>query len=223
MGIIRVNDVDNYFWLGRYGQRVLLTTLEFFHMFDYIIEHDDAYSEFCQEMDIPNIYTSPEDFIERYLFDENNENSVIATLNRVYDNAIIFRNVIKSDSLAYVHLSLIEMQKGKESASPIIELQHVLDYLRAFWTCIEDKMDTDEEREIIFIGRYYEQLDLYLRRNYDYNEVHRSFVKLSRRLERNNLYFNKRKLDKLGEMIEDKREYSMEMVTLLESIFDEVE
>ena len=55
MGIIRINDVDNYFWLGRYGQRVLLTTLEFFRMYDYIIEHEDAYITFCNEMEIPNI------------------------------------------------------------------------------------------------------------------------------------------------------------------------
>ena len=220
MGTIRIKDVDNYFWLGRYGQRVLITTLEFFHMYDFIIEHEDAYITFCQEMEIPNIYSSPEDFVARYLFDESNENSVISNLNRAYDNAIIFRNVIKSDSLAYIHLALIEMQKGKDSASPIIELQHVLDYIRAFWTCIEDKIETDEEREFIFIGRYYEQLDLYLRRNYDYNEVHRSYRKLAHRLERNNLFYDKSLFDTLGKEIEARRSYDMNMVLELEKIFE---
>lgn len=220
MGIIRINDVDNYFWLGRYGQRVLLTTLEFFRMYDYIIEHEDAYITFCNEMEIPNIYSSPEDFVSRYLFDETNENSVISNLNRAYDNAIIFRNVIKSDSLAYIHLALIEMQKGRESASPIIELQHVLDYLRAFWTCIEDKIETDEEREFIFIGRYYEQLDLYLRRNYDYNEVHRSYRKLAHRLERNQLAYNKGLFEEIGKEIEERRDYGMDMVLRFERIFE---
>lgn len=220
MGIIRINDVDNYFWLGRYGQRVLLTTLEFFHMYDYIIEHEDAYITFCNEMEIPNIYSSPEDFVSRYLFDETNENSVISNLNRAYDNAIIFRNVIKSDSLAYIHLALIEMQKGRESVSPIIELQHVLDYLRAFWTCIEDKIETDEEREFIFIGRYYEQLDLYLRRNYDYNDVHRSYRKLAHRLERNQLAYNKGLFEEIGKEIEERRDYGMDMVLRFERIFE---
>ena len=220
MGIIRINDVDNYFWLGRYGQRVLLTTLEFFRMYDYIIEHEDAYITFCNEMEIPNIYSSPEDFVSRYLFDETNENSVISNLNRAYDNAIIFRNVIKSDSLAYIHLALIEMQKGRESASPIIELQHVLDYLRAFWTCIEYKIETDEEREFIFIGRYYEQLDLYLRRNYDYNEVHRSYRKLAHRLERNQLAYNKGLFEEIGKEIEERRDYGMDMVLRFERIFE---
>lgn len=220
MGIIRINDVDNYFWLGRYGQRVLLTTLEFFHMYDYIIEHEDAYITFCNEMEIPNIYSSPGDFVSRYLFDETNENSVISNLNRAYDNAIIFRNVIKSDSLAYIHLALIEMQKGRESASPIIELQHVLDYLRAFWTCIEDKIETDEEREFIFIGRYYEQLDLYLRRNYDYNDVHRSYRKLAHRLERNQLVYNKGLFEEIGKEIEERRDYGMDMVLRFERIFE---
>ena len=220
MGIIRINDVDNYFWLGRYGQRVLLTTLEFFRMYDYIIEHEDAYITFCNEMEIPNIYCSPEDFVSRYLFDETNENSVISNLNRAYDNAIIFRNVIKSDSLAYIHLALIEMQKGRESVSPIIELQHVLDYLRAFWTCIEDKIETDEEREFIFIGRYYEQLDLYLRRNYDYNEVHRSYRKLAHRLERNQLAYNKGLFEEIGKEIEERRDYGMDMVLRFERIFE---
>lgn len=220
MGIIRINDVDNYFWLGRYGQRVLLTTLEFFRMYDYIIEHEDAYITFCNEMEIPNIYSSPEDFVSRYLFDETNENSVISNLNRAYDNAIIFRNVIKSDSLAYIHLALIEMQKGRESASPIIELQHVLDYLRAFWTCIEDKIETDEEREFIFIGRYYEQLDLYLRRNYDYNDVHRSYRKLAHRLERNQLAYNKGLFEAVRREIEERRDYGMDMVLRFERIFE---
>lgn len=220
MGIIRINDVDNYFWLGRYGQRVLLTTLEFFRMYDYIIEHEDAYVTFCEEMEIPNIYTSPADFVSRYLFDETNENSVISNLNRAYDNAIIFRNVIKSDSLAYIHLALIEMQKGRESGSPIIELQHVLDYLRAFWTCIEDKIETDEEREFIFIGRYFEQLDLLLRRNYEYSDVHRSYRKLAHRLERNQLAYNKGLFEAVGREVEAKKDYGMDMVMKLEAIFD---
>lgn len=145
---------------------------------------------------------------------------MISNLNRAYDNAIIFRNVIKSDSLAYIHLALIEMQKGRESASPIIELQHVLDYLRAFWTCIEDKIETDEEREFIFIGRYYEQLDLYLRRNYDYNEVHRSYRKLAHRLERNQLAYNKGLFEEIGKEIEERRDYGMDMVLRFERIFE---
>lgn len=220
MGTIRIEDVDNYFWLGRYGQRVLITALEFFKMYDYIIEHEDAYKQFCQEMEIPEIYGTPEEFVKRYLFDENDVNSVISNLNRAYDNAIIFRNVIKSDSLAYIHLALIEMQKGKESVAPIIELQHVLDYLRAFWTCIEDKIETDEEREFIFIGRYYEQLDLFLRRGYDYSEVHRSYRKLTHRLQRNDIAYNKGLFEELGKLIEETEDYGVEMALTLEKIFD---
>lgn len=220
MDTIRIENIDNYFWLGRYGERVLITALEFFHTFDFIIEHEDAYKVFCEEMDIPEIYGDNETFIKKYLFDETDANSVISNLNRAYDNAIIFRNVIKSDSLAYIDMALSALKTAKDSKAPIIELQSVLDNLRAFWTCIDDKIETDEERDLIFAGRYYEMLDLYLRRNYGCSDVRRAYRRLLRRLEKCNIEYNKSVFEELGEQISEEKEYTLEMALMLEKIFE---
>lgn len=220
MDTIRIENVSNYFWLGRYGERVYTTVLEFFNTYDYIIEHEDAYKTYCEELDIPEIYGDNDTFVKKYLFDSEDVNSVISNLNRAYDNAIIFRNVIKSDSLAYIDMAMIDMKSASKSSAPIIGLQHVLDNIRAFWSCIDDKLETDEERDLIFLGRYYERLDLYLRRNYDFNDVYRAYRRLSHRIERCAVAYDAEQFVRLGFKILAKDTPNMDMVMMLESIFD---
>ena len=95
MGIISLEKVNNLLWLGRYSERVYTTIRMFYIQFDKMIENDeDEYSEFCAKLNIPVIYSSNEDFVNRYLFDRENPDSVISNLLRAYDNAIVLRDEI---------------------------------------------------------------------------------------------------------------------------------
>ncbi|MCD7882378.1 MAG: alpha-E domain-containing protein, partial [Lachnospiraceae bacterium] len=68
MGIISVENTDRLFWLGRYSERVYTTIKLFAESFDTMIDMDELGSldGFCKKLEIPNIYTSGEDFVARY-------------------------------------------------------------------------------------------------------------------------------------------------------------
>ena len=66
MGIMSVENTDRLLWLGRYSERVYTTLRLFANYFDSMIDmNGDKYEEFCRSQDIPNIYTSLEDFSRR--------------------------------------------------------------------------------------------------------------------------------------------------------------
>ena len=98
MGIISVENTDRLYWLGRYTERVYTTIKVFESRFDSMIDIDDLeYEKFCESQDIPNIYKSKEDFVARYCFSPEDENSIFSNLMRAYDNAIVLREEIGSE------------------------------------------------------------------------------------------------------------------------------
>ena len=101
MAILSAEHSDQLYWLGRYSERVYTTIREFAKRFDSMIElKDEDYNEYCKAQDIPNIYTSKEDFVRRYCFDENDTNSIYSNLIKAYDNAVVLRDEIGSETLS---------------------------------------------------------------------------------------------------------------------------
>ena len=77
MAILSLEHSDQLYWLGRYSERVYTTIHEYEKRFDSLIElKEEDYDAFCKAQDIPNIYNSKNDFIQRYCFDENDTNSI---------------------------------------------------------------------------------------------------------------------------------------------------
>ena len=92
MGIISVEKADHLYWLGRYTERVYTTLRIFFHLYDRLIEQPEGlYREYCERLNIPDIYTSNRQFVHSYLFGEDNPDSVLSNMKRAYDNAIVLR------------------------------------------------------------------------------------------------------------------------------------
>ena len=150
MGIISVENTDRLYWLGRYSERVYTTIRLFAASYDDMIDtYLNSYQDFCRRLDIPNIYTSGEDFIQRYCFDDNDTNSIYSNLMRAYDNGITLRESIGSEALSYIQLAVYEMNKARISHSPLIELQKVMDNLLAFWGNADDNIDSENIRNII--------------------------------------------------------------------------
>lgn len=199
MGTITIMQADNLFWLGRYTERVYTTLHEFFIGFDKMIDEEkDSYEEFCQRINIPNIYSSKEDFLESYPFNKENPDSIITTLGRAYDNAIVLRDEITSEALSFIQLAIYEMEKAKSNRCPIIGLHTVSDNILAFWGCADDCMEDDVARNMIKVGKRIERLDLYLSFEMPVEIIEREYKKLLARINNTNYPYSNTDLENIA-------------------------
>ena len=219
MGIISVEQASRLYWLGRYTERVYTTIRMFFNSYDRMIDEEkESYIAFCNSVDIPDIYQSKEDFLRRYPFDETNPDSIISNLNRAYDNAIVLRENISTDALSYIQLAIYEMNKAAKSSAPLFELQRVLDDILAFWGSIDDRIDSEETRNIIKAGKRIERIDLYARLGTGKEEIRREVHRMIPRVIRSGLPYQEDKLKKVSELAEQENLDYYEIVANVESI-----
>lgn len=204
MGIISVEQADRLYWLGRYTERVYTTLRMFCQSFDVMIDElRDSYSEFCKKIDIPDIYEDKDTFLKVYPFDLENPDSIISNLDRAYDNAVVLRESIGSEALSYIQLAVYEMNKASVSKAPLIELQHVIDDLLAFWGIADDQIDSEQIRNIIKAGKRIERIDLYARLGVAGQELAREVHRMIPRVERCGLEYEADQLKLLKELAED--------------------
>lgn len=221
MAILSFSNSDRLYWLGRYSERVY-TTLRFFaRHFDSMIDlKPEEYADFCKKQDIPNIYTSKEDFSRRYCFDENDPNSIFSNLMRAYDNAIVLREEIGSETLAYIQLAVYAMNKAKVSEAPLLELQKVVDNIAAFWGMADDRIDERNVRSIIKLGKRVERIDLYARMNASPDEIRREIRRLSARVPQTGLRYSTSVIVHLNYMAEKAELDYPTIVREVESLID---
>lgn len=204
MGIITVDKIDHLYWLGRYTERVYTTCKEFISAYDRMIDEEkDSYDEFCERLNILNVYVSRSDFIKRYPFDREVEDSIAANLERAYDNAIVLRDILGSETLSYNQLAVNYMNMARDSIAPLIGLQNVIDCVLAFWGSVDDTIEDEQIRNFMKIGKRVERLDLYLRFELPLVDVEKGFGMLCKRLERTNIDYDKNVIEMLGKSIKD--------------------
>lgn len=203
MGIISVENADRLYWLGRYSERVYTTIRLFSASYDDMIDAQaDSYDEFCKRLEIPDIYTSRKNFIERYCFDGEDPNSIFSNLMRAYDNAVVLREEIGSETISYIQLAVYAMNKAKISPAPMIELQRVMDNILAFWGIADDSIDSENVRNIIKVGKRVERLDLYGRLHAPKTEMLREVPRLAGRIPRTCLNYRQEDLQELQNLVE---------------------
>ena len=219
MGIISIEHSDRLYWLGRYSERVYTTLNIFSDQYDSMIDlKEEEYKDYCRKQDIPDIYYSAESFAQRYCFDEEDPNSIISNLTRAYDNAVVMREEIGSNTLAYIQMAVYAMNKAKISEAPIFELQRVKDNIVAFWGIVDDSIDDEHVRSMIKLGKRVERLDLYARMHMDRQELIRETEKLNRRIGRTGLSYSKKCLAHINYLIEaDEIDYK-ELVEEVEAL-----
>lgn len=206
MGIMSVEHLDRLIWLGRYSERVYTTLRIFANYFDSMIDLDkEEYTSFCKSQDIPNIYTSREDFSRRYCFDESDPNSIYSNLIRAYDNAVVLREAIGSETLAYIQLAVYAMNRAAVSEAPLLELQRVTDNIVAFWGIADDSIDDAAVRNLIKLGKRMERIDIYARLHMQPTELQREVKRLNSRIENCNVNYNYKKLMHLNYLVEEDR------------------
>lgn len=220
MGIISIEQADRLYWLGRYTERVYTTLKIFEKSFDAMIDGIvDCYQEFCKSIDIPNIYTDKEDFLARYPFDPDNPDSIISNLNRAYDNAIVLRESIGSETLAYIQLAIYEMNKAAKSKAPVVELQMVNDNLLAFYGMVDDQIDSENIRNIIKAGKRIERIDLFARLGASRKKLEREVERMIPRVEKCGLKYDSEKLETIKNLVAAEKIDYYRIVYEVETIF----
>ena len=176
MGIITVDKSDHLFWLGRYTERVQTTLRYFLKTADLMLDDDtDDYTVLCKKIGIPDVYHSGEVFKRKYPFDPEDGNSIISSLNRAYDNAIVMRDYIGTETMAYIQLAMDDVRLAEQSSAQIADLMLVIDHIYAFWGCVNDRIDDEKIRNIIKLGKGMERLDLYLSLGVAEHEIKREY------------------------------------------------
>ncbi len=222
MGIISVENTDRLYWLGRYSERVYTTIRLFAASYDSMIDtYLDSYEDFCRNLDIPNIYTSGENFIRRYCFDSQDPNSIYSNLVRAYDNCVTLREEIGSETVSYIQLAMYDMNRAKESPAPLIELQKVMDNLLAFWGIADDNIDSENVRNIIKIGKRVERLDLYARLHMPRTEMQREVDRLAGRIPRTCLKYKEENLEALKTLVNAPEIDYHDVVLKVESLLED--
>lgn len=221
MGIMTIEHADRLYWLGRYTERVYTTIKFFSSSFDRVISHDEnACAEFCRQLDIPNIYTSWDDFLVRYNFDRTNPDSVASNLDRVYDNAVVMRDEIGSDAICYVQMAVYALDRAALSETPYLEMQKVSDNMLAFWGITDDQIESENVRNIIKVGKRIERIDLYARLGLPKEALKREIRRLVGRIDRTNLRYSQEKVSRLLTLVEQEQLPYREMVNCVDSLLD---
>ena len=127
-------------------------------------------------------------------------------------------------------MAMDTLEKAENSANIRLSLLPIEDILYSFWGCINEHIFDDEIRNIIYIGKTVERLDLYIRMKYPFDKVEKEFVRLLKNLNRvpkeTPYRYNTKYLSQLVEILgtaEDYEQYGSQAVTSLEHLFETAE
>lgn len=168
---------NRLFWLGRYVERVYMTLHLLRRVYDKMIDGKPAdYKEFWQKLDMTDSYASTGEFTLGMMYDEQNPGSILASLNRAMDNAIMLREDIKSETMSYIEMSIALMKKCRaEAMSNITNLQPVTDWMLALRGSVAQRVEDPKVLSLIAIGQHIEKMDIMLRFSYDYERIATQF------------------------------------------------
>ena len=147
-------------------------------------------------------------------------NSIISNLNRAYDNAIVLREEIGSEVLAYIQLAIYDIQTACRSKDMLMGLQEVLDHILAFWGIADDMIESEQVRNIIKTGKRIERLDLYARLGMPSAELIREVDRMRFRLERSGINYRKENVEELRRLVKEEKINYYRIVNEVETILE---
>ena len=219
-GIISAEQADRLIWLGRYVERVYTTLKMYGQYFDHMIdEEEDSFPDYCRRMDIPNIYKDKDDFAYRYPYDPSNPDSIISTLGRAYDNAIVLRESIGSEALSYIQLAVYDWNKASENQAPLMETQKLIDHILAFWGTVDDQIDSHQIRSILKAGKRIERTDMLARMGSSPKLIRREVDRMIPRVVESGLKYDSDKLKTLISLVNAEPVDTYAVVSAVESVF----
>lgn len=225
---LTLKQVDSIYWLGRYTERVLTTLKLFIDVYDSQLDSQFDYAKYCNDLDIYNGFTSISDFCTRYVFDKSYASSIISSMIRSYDNAIMLRETIGSDALSYIELALRRLEDAQYSQTPVLNFQKVIDCIMAFKGQVFDSISDHNIRHILLAGLTLERLDMYLRLNMNDDKINFECHRLSHSIERTDINCDRLALEKVCSELCEKNEYldnadKMILLQLIDSLFIKID
>ena len=222
MGTISIEHSDRLYWLGRYTERFFITLRSLDKLYDKMIDDKYGYREYLGYFGLTDTYTDSIDFIRSFLYDEFNPNSAAYCLERAYDNGIVLREEISTKSLSFLQMAKDTLTRSNDKANVRLSLLPLKDILYSFWGSVNEHIYDDEIRNIIYIGKTLERLDLYMRMKYPYEAVHKEYVRLCknlRRVPKDTPYrYNTRYLSHIVEILGSEEEYLLHSDKAIESL-----
>ncbi len=222
MGTISLEHSDRLYWLGRYTERFFTTIKALGRQFDKMLGTERGYTEYLACFGLADTYSDNGDFIRSFLFDEGNPNSAAYSLERAYDNGIVLREEISTDSLSFLQMAKDTLSKAEQSGNVRLALLPLEDILYGFWGCVNEHIFDDEIRNIIYIGKTVERLDLYMRLKYPFGIVEKEFIRLMKNLNRvpkdTPYRYNTRYLSDLVEILGTEEDYKREADKAIDSL-----
>lgn len=227
MGTLSLEKVDHLLWLGRYVERSL-TTLRFILVtYDAALDSTEGnWKGQLEELGFDQENDDPREFFRECLFGRENASSVRYAMSAALDNAMMVREVIGTESLAYVQMALNEIDRAETSDAPLVDLQQVTDYIMAFKGCCDDYIANDAARNVVKCGISVERMDLYARLNYRLDHLQKETYKLASRIDRTGMLYSRKAFKGLVEKVfapefPDKTTYEDlgDILTLIAKVF----
>lgn len=171
--IINEMKANRLYWLGRYEQRVYLTLHLLRRCYDEMIDgKPEQYKSIAERLDMSNSYSSNGEFILGMMYDEENPSSIISSLNRAMDNAIMLRDDIKSETMSYIEMSIAQIRRYRKNAMRnVTNLQPLTDWTLAFWGSINQRIEDPKIKALLAIGQNVERMDILNRFEYPYERI----------------------------------------------------
>ena len=222
MGTISLEHSDRLYWLGRYTERFFTTIKALGKQYDKMLGSENGYADYLGYFSLPDIYNDNDEFIRSFLFDKNNTSSAAYSLERAYDNGIVLREEISTDSLSFLQMAKDTLRKAEKNDNIRLALIPLEDILYGFWGSVNEHIFDDEIRNIIYIGKTLERLDLYIRMKYPFDIVEKESVRLMKNLNRVPKYspfrYNSKYLSDLVEILGTEIDYKREPEKAIESL-----
>ncbi|MCQ2130235.1 MAG: alpha-E domain-containing protein [Bacteroidales bacterium] len=206
--ILSPSKANSLFWLGRYTERVYLELHLLRLCFDKMIDGDpDDYGRYLSAIGGVSMYPDQASIINGLVHDVSNPASVISSVERCNDNAVLLRDEIKSPTLGYIQMPLeLLRQNAKNGIEPNVdELQTLTDWMLAFWGSIEERVYDDRVRTLLKIGKLIEHIDMNVRFGYKFYRIEEAFSSLLACRTSEPRAFNAAAMDELAEMLSEEK------------------
>lgn len=194
---------NRLYWLGRYTERVYISLHLLRRYYDKMIDGSEfEYDKYCRRIEATNPYPDAAAFWESYMYSLDNPCSLISGLQAAFDNGIVLREEIMTETLSYIHMSLAHIQRAKEKEeSNIADFQPITDYLLAFWGSIYERVFDKRVRNFIRIGKLIENLDMHVRFDYPWYRIEEAYENLKECASEEDGIFDQMILRRLNELI----------------------
>ena len=157
---------ENLFWLGRYTERVFTTLNVFFPFYDRVMDTDvDAFRPFARALDLPEDFADFDAFVNTFLYDKWNRDSVRSAISSAFYNAVVLRPELGSSLLQHIELAMsgiVDAAHHAAGAKDVFDHRDIADEMLAFWGGIENSSVEPTLKALVYLGKYLERIDLYI-------------------------------------------------------------